>query len=100
MRKGKKFFMQIRLEDCRNQIDEIDNQLFALFCKRMEVVSNVAAYKKEHQLPILNQQREDDIIARHSEQAPDELKSYASDFFKMLMSISRNYQSDLFKDEK
>lgn len=39
--------------ECRKMINEIDDQMKELFLKRMEVVSNVALYKKENNMPIL-----------------------------------------------
>ena len=36
----------MNLENIREQIDEIDNQLIALFKQRMEAVTEVAKYNK------------------------------------------------------
>ena len=38
----------MELQDYRNQLDQIDDQLVALFKQRMETVKNVADYKREH----------------------------------------------------
>ena len=46
------------LKDYRKQIDEIDDQLVQLFRQRMEVSSDIAQYKKERNLPILDAGRE------------------------------------------
>ena len=46
------------LNDYRKQIDDIDRQLLALFGQRMEVAAAIAAYKKEHDLPVLDGKRE------------------------------------------
>ena len=40
------------LADFRNQIDEIDQELMALFRRRMETVEQIAAYKEQHGLPV------------------------------------------------
>ena len=47
------------LTQCREKIDELDRQLVALFAERMETAAQVAAYKKEHGLPVLDAARED-----------------------------------------
>ena len=44
----------MELKDLRCEIDKIDDQLVKLFVQRMEISAQVAAYKKEHQLPILS----------------------------------------------
>ena len=42
------------LKELRDQIDQIDIQIQDLFEQRMDVVKSVAAYKKQHQLPVLH----------------------------------------------
>ena len=41
------------LKELRGQIDEIDDQLVSLFCRRMDIAAQVADYKKANGLPIL-----------------------------------------------
>ncbi len=53
----------MELSELRDKIDALDDQLLALFLERMELSQDVAAYKKEHQLPILNKTREREILA-------------------------------------
>ena len=36
------------LKQKRDAIDEIDSEMAALFVRRMQVASEIAAYKKEH----------------------------------------------------
>ena len=44
--------MEMNLQEIRSQLDQIDDQMTALFAKRMNLVTEVAAYKKEKGLPI------------------------------------------------
>ena len=46
------------LKECRREIDVIDEQILDLFARRMDVSAQVAAYKKEHGLPVLDAARE------------------------------------------
>ena len=46
------------IQDLRSQIDQIDDELVALFAKRMAVSAQIADYKKAHQLPIYVPARE------------------------------------------
>ena len=46
----------------RKQIDEIDDQLIPLLMKRMDIAKEVAAYKVEHSIPVLNAEREQEIL--------------------------------------
>lgn len=50
------------LIELRKQIDEIDEQLIPLLLSRMEVAKGVAQYKAERGLPVLNEEREQQIL--------------------------------------
>ena len=45
----------MELADYRKELDETDAQLLELFKKRMNTVKNIAEYKKENNLPVLQQ---------------------------------------------
>ena len=55
------------LEESRAAIDRIDRELVALFCERMQVATDVAAYKAAHDLPVTDAARERALLARVSE---------------------------------
>ena len=61
----------MELSDIRAKIDTVDDQLLNLFLERMRLSEEVAVYKNEHHLPILNKQREREILAKVTEQAGD-----------------------------
>ena len=42
------------LNELRQEIDQIDDQLVKLFCQRMDVAARVADYKRENNLPIFH----------------------------------------------
>ena len=44
--------MELDLKEIRKNLDTIDDQLITLFRNRMELSSQVAAYKKENGMPI------------------------------------------------
>lgn len=54
----------MEFQELRERIDEIDSELTRLFEERMDVVSSIAAYKKEHNLPIFDPQRERQKLSR------------------------------------
>lgn len=59
----------MELKDIRSTIDQIDDELLKLFVRRMEASREVAAYKKENGLPILDSGREREVLNRVSAQA-------------------------------
>ncbi len=82
------------LADIRAQIDTIDDELLQLFLQRMNLAEQVAAYKTEHKLPIVNKQREREILAKVMEQAGED-ERYAYHLFSTLFELSRSRQAEL-----
>ena len=85
--------MSNKLEEARKIINQVDTQMAELFVKRMKAAEMVYEHKKEYGLPILDKEREEQIIQKNSVLVEDEvLKSYYIDYIKNMMSISRAYQ--------
>lgn len=80
------------LQEIRTQLNGIDDQILTLFCRRMALVKDVAAYKTEHHLPVLDSGREQAILDRVSQAAGEEMGCYARTLFNTLMALSRDYQ--------
>lgn len=81
------------LNQLRLQIDHIDNQLVALFVQRMEVAAAIGEYKKEHGLPILVPQREQEKLLDIGQKAGPELAPYAQRLYEQIFALSREYQA-------
>lgn len=87
------------LDELRKEIDEVDKKLVELFEKRMEIVIDVAKYKIENNLPVLNNSREEEVIKINLNYLKNrELESYLKDFFINLMDLSKNYQNSQIDD--
>ena len=84
----------MNLQDYRAQLDQIDDQLAALFKQRMETVKNVADYKKEHNTPVLAASRERDILYRVTGACGEELQEYTKILYSTLLELSRDYQEN------
>ena len=84
----------MELSEIREKIDTVDEQLLALFLQRMELSEAVAAYKNEHHQPILNKQREREILSKVTEQSGDK-ERYAYHLFSTLLELSRSRQAEL-----
>ena len=81
------------IQDLRKEIDNIDEELVTLFCRRMNVSAQVAEYKKENNLPIFVPAREREVLASVAHQAGEELGNYTRVLYSMLFELSRSYQS-------
>lgn len=84
----------MELSDVRKKIDSLDEQILHLFLERMDLSEEVAAYKNEHHLSILNKQREREILAKVTEQAGNR-ERYAYHLFSTLFELSRSRQAEL-----
>ena len=80
------------IQQLRGQIDEIDDELVRLFIRRMDVASQIADYKKEHDLPIFVPARERETLAEVAKKAGPEMANYARVLYSMLFELSRSYQ--------
>ncbi len=52
------------LTELRHQIDEMDDKLLEILAKRMRVSQEIGQYKKEHNMPILQTGRYDEILSK------------------------------------
>lgn len=85
--------MANKLEQARKIINDVDAQMAELFIKRMRAAEMVYEHKKEYGLPILDQKREEQVIAANAARIEDEtIKGYYIDYLKNLMYLSRGYQ--------
>lgn len=83
------------LSEYRTKIDEIDRQLVALFTERMATAADIAAYKKAHHLPVLDAAREQQKLRQIAELAPAALQNETQTLYRLLLALSRSYQSRL-----
>ena len=82
----------IDIKNVRGEIDKIDEQLVALFLKRLEIVGQVAASKRERGAPVSDPAREREILSRVTQEVGPEFENGARLFFSTLFSISKARQ--------
>ncbi len=83
----------MELSEYRRELDVLDSQLLQLFCRRMEIAGEIAAYKKEKDLPVLDSRREREKLRSIEEQCPEELSDYSYQLFSLIMELSRSRQN-------
>lgn len=82
------------LQDLRNEIDKIDTEILSIFEKRMDLCRQVALYKKANNLPIFHSDREQQVIDKIREKAPENLKDGSAALFVSIMDISKALQQN------
>jgi len=88
-----------KLEEAREIINRVDLDMIELFKERMYAATLVASYKKENNLPILDQKREDAIVDKNIKLLDDkELENYYLEWFRTMLKVSKDYQTKLNED--
>lgn len=84
------------LQQCRKEIDEIDQQIMQLFEQRMNISKSVVEYKIANHLEIFQPDREIEVIQKNINRLENpHLEDYARCFVQDMMTVSKSYQSDL-----
>lgn len=88
------------LDGYRKKIDEIDKEMTRLFEERMDTVIKVGEYKKQNNLPVLNKEREKEVLEKNvgylkNRDYSEELKV----FFNALMNIAKELEHKKMKDK-
>lgn len=89
----------MELDILRNRINEIDDQIVALFVERMRTAAEIAEKKAEKGLPVLDMRREKAVLKRVMAQAGEEFEVYAIKLYQTMFDVSRSYQSGLMAAE-
>ena len=80
------------LNELRKNIDEIDRELVELFLRRMKISAEVAEYKREVGMPVLDPSRERALLERVSEMSGEEFERYTRTLYSTILELSRSYQ--------
>lgn len=88
--------MTMDLQQLRMEIDDIDGELVALIGRRMELARQVADYKMQNGLPVLDVGREQIVVERAESRTDDPaLRPAVRRIVECLMAESRLLQQDL-----
>lgn len=87
------------LEEIRQEINRIDEQLKELFLKRMELSRHVIENKKRTKGAVYVPEREQEILAARTNGVSDEYRQECKTFFQQMMEISRAYQYSKLTDD-
>ena len=84
---------KLDLGEIRKRIDQIDRKLVELIEERLEIVKEVALYKKENNMKIFDRKREEEVVYKNlSNVKNEELKHYIEIILKDIMDSSKEYQ--------
>ena len=84
------------LNEARIKLNDIDDKMKTLFIERMNIVQDIALYKKENNLPIFDAKREEEMKERLSKDV-GELKEYYLELLNTILKESKKYQEIIIK---
>ena len=90
----------MELKELRDEIDKIDDEIAELFRQRTQIACEIAEYKREHRMEVLQTGREDEVIKRAQSKMPPELADGTKLLFTTLMDISKCRQQQLLTEVK
>ncbi len=86
------------IQTLRHELDGIDGEIVLLLEKRLEAARQVAAYKKERNLPVLDAAREKQVLEdRAGRLKEDYLRPHLKRVFEEIMAMSRAEQERVLK---
>ncbi len=85
--------VKLDVKDLREGINNIDDEIAALYVKRMELAKQIGEYKLENKLCIGDANREREIINRVTKTMPEDIKLYGKQIFESLFNTSKAYQT-------
>ena len=83
------------ITEIRSEIDKIDDQLSSLFVQRLNLVKDVAEFKKNNSKAVNDTSREDKILYRLAKDKPEEYKYYLKELYQTIFATSKSYQGKL-----
>jgi chorismate mutase/prephenate dehydratase len=87
------------LTQLRQEIDNIDAQLVALFEQRMALTHGVGEYKLARGIPVLDSDREEQVLESKAALLHDKaLAPDVTELFQTIMAISRRQQAALMEE--
>lgn len=81
-----------KLEQYREEIEKIDEQLFNLLAKRMNVSMRIGEYKKENNLPIFDAKREEELKEKNLLLVEEKYRHACNEVFELILKLSKDFQ--------
>ncbi len=87
------------LSEIRKEIDAVDDQITALYAKRMKLVKEVGESKAKTKKAVNDTERENAVLYRLASKVDDDIKFYLKELYSTVFCTSKAYQSILMGAE-
>lgn len=87
------------LESFRERLDPIDEQIARLLGERFEICREVARYKSEHGIPMMQPERVAEVRARYLARGADAAlpADFTADLFELLIGATCKLENELME---
>lgn len=89
----------MNIQELRTQINQIDEQLVALFDARMKVALEIGKYKKANALPVYDPARERAVLDKQMAAVNAEMAPYVQRLYQTLFELSKDYQRQYMEND-
>ncbi len=91
--------MNLELEELREKINLVDNEILESLEERMELAKEVAELKKENNMPIKDLKREEEIISQRKLCTSLE-GAFTESIMKVIIKESKKIQNKIINEEE
>lgn len=89
--------MDMELSRLREQIDNLDSQLAPLLERRLDVAADIARYKKDRGLAVLDASRETEKLAAIRAMCRPDTGDALCQIYQAILAASRAWQTDVME---
>lgn len=88
------------LEPFRRRLDEIDDQIAKLLGERLDICRDVAVYKSEHEIPMMQPDRVRIVRQRYLDRGAEAglPQDFSSDLFDLLIATTCRLEDELMDE--
>ena len=88
------------LEPFRRRLDEIDEQIAGLLGERLDICREVAVYKSEHEIPMMQPDRVEVVRRRYLDRGAEAglPQEFSSDLFDLLIATTCRLEDELMDE--
>lgn len=92
--------MSAGLEPFRRRLDEIDDQIAKLLGERLDICREVAVYKSEHEIPMMQPDRVEVVRRRYLDRGAEAglPEDFSSDLFDLLIATTCRLEDELMDE--
>ena len=86
------------MESWRAEIDKCDQQIIELLARRFELVKKIGKYKATYNLPVMDEERETELLSDRERLASRTGNYSAEGIFRLILEESRRVQERMKED--